>query len=481
MTLWEEHLLPLLTCKDAARLGCTCKALRGLVREHFRELGTIKVKQLQHALTTFPRAREMAFGKCLEPWDDKDKEALLQWLHWGGRGRHIEGMMLESRFSRVEDFVHLALQQGALPSLKRLDARLDDETHRTSLTRGFSRGVHELRVIFDCGESCEGVRYKVEPQLAALSLVRQLPALTRLELKVNGYDGVPVPRWPPFIPPSLKALRIDLSSCNRPTALEPLLRAFPVMLEVFGARLERLEVLIPTEFKAIGDGLVHLAQALRYCSPTLKDLLLSTGAPENLNVDEDFARVDRATRVERLRVQWADVLAGVSACRELQVLVLPRIEVESLFPPGTAFARLTHLEMCDYEREHPPDAGMMGPWELMASGGLPALAKLNVRLEGRTSWGDKEMRDRVAPGLEALVGTLRHLELHMCYGGPENGSDEVRVGTSWGWRWASCGGSGTSPLSCPMMAASITPSPKAWPPVGGSALFPCCGGWGRSR
>jgi hypothetical protein len=29
MPVYEGHLLPLLTCKDAARLGSTCKALRG--------------------------------------------------------------------------------------------------------------------------------------------------------------------------------------------------------------------------------------------------------------------------------------------------------------------------------------------------------------------------------------------------------------------------------------------------------------------
>jgi hypothetical protein len=119
---------------------------------------------------------------------------------------------------------------------------------------------------------------------------------------------------------------------------------------------------------------------------------------------------DYRSQVERLRVQWADVLAGVSACRELQVLVLPRIEVEPLFPPGTAFGRLTHLEISDHEREHPPDAGVMGLWELMASGGLPALAKLSVRLEGR--WGGvEEVRTRVAPALEAVAGTLTHLHL----------------------------------------------------------------------
>jgi hypothetical protein len=114
--------------------------------------------------------------------------------------------------------------------------------------------------------------------------------------------------------------------------------------------------------------------------------------------------------VEGLRVHWAELLAGVSACRELEVLVLPRIEVEPLFPPGTAFGRLTHLDICDYEREHSPDAGVVGLWELMASGGLPALAKLRVRLEGR--WGGlEEVRTRVVPAFEAVAGTLRRLQL----------------------------------------------------------------------
>jgi hypothetical protein len=94
------------------------------------------------------------------------------------------------------------------------------------------------------------------------------------------------------------------------------------MLGASGARLDRLEVL-PSDFEDIGDGLVHLAQALRCCSPTLKaSFSAATGNPSyaepSCRTDEDYA-----ARVERLRVQWADVLAGVSACRELQVLVLP--------------------------------------------------------------------------------------------------------------------------------------------------------------
>jgi hypothetical protein len=186
------------------------------------------------------------------------------------------------------------------------------------------------------------------------------------------------------------------------------------MLEASGARLERLEIVLHSAFRALGDdGLVHVAQALRCCSPTLKSFFLSTGMYEYIEVDDDRRWDDPdayAAQVERLRVQWADVMAGVSACRELQVLVLPCIEVEPLFPPGTAFARLTHLEISDAEREDPPNAGVMGLWELMASGGLPALAKLSARLEGL--WGGaEEARIRVAPALEAVAGTLTHLHL----------------------------------------------------------------------
>jgi hypothetical protein len=94
----------------------------------------------------------------------------------------------------------------------------------------------------------------------------------------------------------------------------------------------------------MGDGLVHVAQALRCCSPTLKGSSAPGAATPSISERVGPRRGPRGP-VERLRVQWADVLAGVSACRELQVLVLSYIVVEPLFPPGTAFARLTHLEI----------------------------------------------------------------------------------------------------------------------------------------
>jgi hypothetical protein len=413
--VWEDHLLPLLTGKDAARLGCTCKAMRGLVREHFKDIVgmTIKVEQLRGALTTFPRARTVALHPPSHyPMNDEEVEALVQWLREGERGRSLERVTIIEFSGNQEDFVHEALQAGALPSIKNLSAELWYETQLASLTGGHVAAMHELEVLIDCMEDDDEAFYR---QLAALGLVRQLPALTKLEVRAYGYRDEPVPQWPPFIPPSLISLGIELEM-YRSYNNESLLRALPGMLEASGARLERLEVILPSSFEAIGDGLVHVAQALRCCSSTLKEFRLTTEGRTVIRIEDG--------QEARLREQWADVMAGVSACRELQVLVLPHIKVESLFPPGTAFRRLTHLEISDHEREHPPDAGVMGLWELVASGGLPALAKLDISFEGR--WGGvEEVRSRVVPAFEAMAGTLTHLYLETY--GCEWSSDEVNV------------------------------------------------------
>jgi hypothetical protein len=59
----------------------------------------------------------------------------------------------------------------------------------------------------------------------------------------------------------------------------------------------------------------------------------------------------------------------------------------------------------------------------MASGGLPALAKLKVTLDGGCG-GVEGVRTRVVPGLEAVAGTLTHLHLGRF--------DEVEVGYELG-------------------------------------------------
>jgi hypothetical protein len=406
IAVWEEHLLPMLMCKNAARLGCTCKALRAVVREHSAgDLGRVKLKTLQAVLTTFPRAQSMRLEDFEDACGEEQREALFPWLREGGRGRYLKGITAGLLGRDAQGFVHKALQQGALPSLQHIDVSLRCEIHRASLTNNLLRSLCELRMVFTYTENQEDTF----PQLEALGLVRQLPALVRLEICVDGYADYSV-RWPPFIPPSLRALHIEECQSESPCRRDSLLLcAFPGMLEASGARLDRLEVLIPADFESMGDGLVHLTQALRHCSPTLKGFLLSTDSGGPVVVygrDED----DDRDQKERLRMQWADVLAGVSACRELHVLVFPEIILEPLFPPGTAFSRLTHLEICDHERVHPPDAGVMGLWELVASGGLPALAKLSLNLEG--CWVSLEdVRTRVTPAFEAVAGTLTHLHL----------------------------------------------------------------------
>jgi hypothetical protein len=282
--------------------------------------------ELQAALTTFPRARTVVISG-----GDRGHDELLEWLREGGRGRHLERVQIEDTSN--DPFLHRALQENALPSVRSVDVCLCDELHRTSLTDA----MHELQLIYDASDV-----KSVEAQLSALGLVRQLPALVKLEICVFGASEDP-PRWPPFVPPALKALHIALQQLITD---ESFLRAVPGMLEGSGAKLERLEVECTcTSEEQVGEGLVYLAQALHCCSPTLKGFFLKTA------------------ELRQSVSQWADFLVGVSACGELQMLVLPHTKVEPLFPPGTVFVRLVHLEISDSERERQPDAGVMGLWE----------------------------------------------------------------------------------------------------------------------
>jgi hypothetical protein len=417
MAVWEDYLLPFLMRKDAARLGSTCKALRDVVREHVMNIGIVHITKLQAALTTFPRART-AVPYCYHLWDwePPQSRALVEWLCLGGRGRSITKFdRMTSQGAVIRDFIHAALRGGAFPSLKCSYVNLADGTHRASLIGGLLRAMHELRLrIADTDDW--------ELQFAALGLVRQLPALVKLAFEPCTQGDVDRPlQWPRFIPPSLKALCIDVQDCDIPTG-RSLLRALPGVLGASGARLDRLEVKIHTSLKYLGNGLIHVAQALRCCSSTLKVFL--TWTDDNLILIDQDAE-DRAEQVERLRVQWADVLAGLSTCRELQYLLLPYVEVEPLFPPNTTFGRLTNLEISPHQREQPPDAGAMGLWELMASGGLPALIKLKVTLEGACR--EREVRTWVAPAFEAVAGTLTHLRLEKWSDEGYWPSDEVDV------------------------------------------------------
>jgi hypothetical protein len=336
--VWEDHLLPWVTHQEAVRLGLTCKALRGMVREHFRHIGRVDIKKLRAALTTFPRARSVqSDSRTGETWEAGESEALVEWLRAGGHGRNITTLVSwYGGFHQdyINFTVHAALRGGALPSLKTVAVNLEFPSQRAILTDGLLGGMHELQLRIVCSVARE-------PQLAALSLVRQLPALAKLELAVVMDSGINDPvQWPPFIPSTLKALYIDLGPCHAPLRQSPL-HALPGMLGASGARLERFDVKFPGNLLNWGDGLVQVAQALHCCSITLKDFRVET----YIDIRMMEGAADRAERMERLRVQWTDVMAGVSACRELQVLLLTPPRIKPLFPPSTYFARLTHLEI----------------------------------------------------------------------------------------------------------------------------------------
>jgi hypothetical protein len=416
--VWGDHLRPMLTYREAVRLQRTCKVLKKVVREHYKDLsqrcrGGIRIERLHEMLTTFPSARVVPpYCHDSRDWTPERSEALMQWLRGEGHGGAITAIMPYGDGAAVASTSILeAWRAGALPSLKRVAATPDFPSHRAVLTEVPLGGVHELCLRISSSQDWE-------PQLPALGVVRQLPVLTKLTLQACAPKNFELlAQWPAFIPASLNVLSIVAKHSEGLS--QSLLIALPGVIGASGAVLERLEIEVTlSHVEKVDDRLINVAQALR-CSPTLRVLNLSKSGPifcrggaRGMSGRGD-ANV-RADHMEQLRVQWADVISRLSSCRELQVLVLPSISVELVFPPDTFFAHLVHLRISDDEREHPPGAGVMGLWELMASGGLPALTKLKVTFEGRLP-GLEKTRTRVAPALEAVAGTLTHL--HLTYGG----------------------------------------------------------------
>jgi hypothetical protein len=409
MAVWEDYLLPLLTWKDVLGLVYTCKALRVVMGERFAGdlYLDVPLARLRAVLKAFPRVRKLTLDNSVREWDDEGKDTLVAWLREEGRGRHVTDLRLRGD---VHEIVHAALREGALPSLKSLKLNLGMETARASLKEGLFGAIQDLHLaVGDDGDNDE----EIKVQLAALGLLRHLPSLAKLKFSVNWLEGDAM-EWPPFIPPSLKEFKMDMSANS--DSYQSLLLALPGMLEASGAGLERFEILIDETCVDEDGWLVPLAQILRCCSPTFRSFRLMAAAPNflspwsGLSPWSERGEGSAEESMARLRVQCADVLAGVSACRELEMLVLPCTRFEPLFPPGTAFGRLTHLEIHDNGREDPPDAGAMGLWELMASGGLPVLAKLCVFL--KFPWGGvEEVKHRMAPAFEAVAGPLTHLNL----------------------------------------------------------------------
>jgi hypothetical protein len=395
--VWEDHLLPMLTCKEAVRLVRTCKALRVVVREHVKDLGTVKVDKLQAALTTFPRARKVTLWDFDEESKPGAPEALVQWLREGGRGGRDDAkdVYRPERWCRHRRHPRgaatrcppLAHGRGCRPGAGGPPSAADGGLPRRHARAALDRRSHD--------------HAEVVPQLAALGLVRQLPALATLHLEIRAPDDEDpcVAALHPALP---QGARIDVTSGRA----SEVLAARPPR----HARGQRGQARTPRgpssrRFEELGDGLVHWPRPCAAARPRSRAFFSS----RRIRIIPMTQR-PMTTRSSGAAARAVGGAAGGRVC-------LPRA-------PGARAAYASRSSPCsrpaspspasptsrssDNERKHPPDAGTMGLWELMASGGLPALAKLSVWLFGLLG-GDEEVRSRVAPALEAVAGTLTHL------------------------------------------------------------------------
>jgi hypothetical protein len=194
--VWEDHLLPLVVCKEAARLGSTCKALKVVMRDHYRgDLGMVAIDKLKAALMTFPRARsgELTgdYGQISKSW------GLLEWLCVGGHGRDITTLTTTQPkyVNDISTTVLKALRQGALPSLRSVDVDLMSDTQREVLMEGLLGAMHELRLRLSDDDPSG-------PQLAALSMVRQCPPWPSSTSTCARWMMTPCSGRPSFHPPS---------------------------------------------------------------------------------------------------------------------------------------------------------------------------------------------------------------------------------------------------------------------------------------
>jgi hypothetical protein len=233
------------------------------------------------------------------------------------------------------------------------------------------------------------VSLKRDYQAAALESLRCLPHLRRLVLKCQEPLRV-APAFPPFIPPSLKSLSLDVGITR---ALESLLHELPALLEASGAGLEELEMagcdpdLWRQELSAQGGH--ALAQVLRECSSTLKIL----------EFQDPGGRFGPAC--------ISGLLTGLmSCCATLEVLRCPWALFSALPATCPALPRLTELHVrcgrVDIDLDSPA-------WDIMADGRLPALASFSATGFKGLVWG--QGAGRLAGAFEGVAGTLRRLTL----------------------------------------------------------------------
>jgi hypothetical protein len=228
--------------------------------------------------------------------------------------------------------------------------------------------------------------------MAALEHLRCLPHLRSLRLWLD--RGALEVAFPPFIPPSLKELDLNITDG---TVFESLLRELPSMLQASGASLEAIELSSLGEVRA--ECGAAIAQVFRTCSSTLKTvkMILYWGPFPGAVCFRELA------------------LGLTSCCHTLEVLHCPWEVFSALPATCPSFARLGNLTLSGAGEA----IDLASPaWDTMANGRLPALADLYVwashdfkltRVDEREGAGEGQGRFSCALG--AVAGTLKKLSL----------------------------------------------------------------------
>jgi hypothetical protein len=379
-SVWQEHLRPLLSRREAARLRVVCMALKVLVMKWPMELIGLKAARLEAALTCFPATEELyLYADADGPLEPAAASALVEVLT--RRGAAIKRVLQNQR-----QLFSPAVRAGALPNLTRIDLYLWDPNDRHILSEGMLRLLEEVEITMGYGEGTEGV--------AALEQLRSLPHLRRIRLDSHKPLSA---AFPPFIPPSLKSLSVHVFDW---ATLAPLLRELPSMLQASGARLESIGLscaLDSDPLESPPEEGAAIARVLRVCSSTLKTVAL----------------LDHGMRLSRTCIH--DLMPGLTSCCDtLEVLHCPWAVFCSLPATGPCFPRLTKLHVGGSRVVI--DLVMPG-WGAMANGRLPALASLDMQwmsglLEVDEVEGEEAEYFRVARAFEGVAGTLTRLTLN---------------------------------------------------------------------
>jgi hypothetical protein len=220
-------------------------------------LGYVKLMYIEAALTCFPAAESFS-SCCEEPLVPAEESRMVELLR--GHGGTLKDVNTDGEVA--ERLNTSAMRAGALPNLTYTNLSLADPIHREILSGGMLPLLEDVDVRIDRGE-----------HVAALAPLRHLKHLRSLGIECREALEAALP---PFFPPSLKALHLDIV----PSATLPLmLLELPSTLQASGARLEEVVIGETQDLSDLSaEGGAALANVLQRFSSTLKTVkLFGTG------------------------------------------------------------------------------------------------------------------------------------------------------------------------------------------------------------